>query len=87
MKVKDIIKAMGEYDPEEELIIDWWDKQCFDFMWNDNIEHPLDDTERRRLWNEMASSFVPSDFSTDTTWEDIWYSLEGAREKYPDKVA
>ena len=29
MKASDAIKYLQEYDDEEELIVTWWDRECF----------------------------------------------------------
>ena len=43
-KVKDAIKMLQEYlDPNESIVIDWWDKSLFEDM--HNIEIDNDDWE------------------------------------------
>lgn len=89
MKVKDIIKAMSEHDPEEELIIDWWDKSCFDYIWNDRFddEETLTEQDKLQLWNETAKWFRLSDHTVDSICEDISDALSSAELEDEEKVA
>ena len=89
MKVKDIIEAMSGYHPEEELIIDWWDKSCFDHICDDRFddEEQLSEQTRLQLWNQTAESFRLSEHTTDAMWEDIWDALSNPETEDEDKVA
>ena len=44
MKVKDVIEYMKEYNPEDELLVMWWDS---DVLYNDN------DTVSKEEWNKI----------------------------------
>ena len=35
MKVSDIIRQLSKYPPDEELVIAWWDRNCFS-RWDAN---------------------------------------------------
>jgi|TARA_R110000787_G_scaffold68032_2_gene152276 hypothetical protein len=40
MKVQDIIDVLNKKDPDEELIVAWWDQECFDVSketWDDKV--------------------------------------------------
>ena len=51
MKVKDLLLELQKYHPDTQLIVAYWDKECFKAM----------DTEARLLtdkeWNDVAKEF------------------------------
>ena len=51
MKVKDLLLELQKYHPDTQLIVAYWDKECFKAM----------DTEARLLtdkeWNDVAKDF------------------------------
>jgi hypothetical protein len=46
MKVKDVIEYMKEYNPEDELLVMWWDS---DVLYNDLENDPVSKEE----WNKI----------------------------------
>lgn len=71
MKVKDVIKNMQSYNPEDEVIILYWTKDYF----NDE-ENPLTD----EVWSKVVKEVVDDchlDFSSQAISEEI---LEVLRE-------
>ena len=65
MKVKDLIKIMQRYpDQEEELIVNWWDK--------DVIEEVLGKDITNEQWLEAEDQVMNSE------WEDTFLSIKYA---------
>jgi hypothetical protein len=65
MKVKDLIKIMQRYpDQEEELIVNWWDK--------DVIEELLGKDITNEQWLEAEDQVMNSE------WEDTFLSIKYA---------
>ena len=65
MKVKDVIKYMKEYNPEDRLLIMWWDA--------DVLASP-DDIVKNEEWNKIIDQTDGYDF--DGVNQDIYEILE-----------
>ena len=74
MKVKDVIKVLQErLDPEDEIIIDWWDKECFARIWEMD-DHLMDDYPPKDVWAKVVAewdewSAKGNNAITDEVWE------------------
>jgi len=56
MKVKYLIEQLKEYDPDDEIIVNWWDKQWF-----------IDWTDKNITDNQWSNIVVSGDEVLDTT--------------------
>ena len=65
MKVKDVIEYMKEYNPEDELLVMWWDS---DVLYNDN------DTVSKEEWNKIIDK--TDGYGFDGINNDIYEILE-----------
>ena len=69
MKVKDVIKVLQErLDPEDEIIIDWWDKECFSRVTEEDYPPIEAWVKVVNLWDEksMFGNMISNDI-----WEWI----------------
>jgi hypothetical protein len=64
MKVKDVIKNMQNYNPDDEVVILWWTKDIFDndvvisdYVWS-NVVKEIDDNHL-----DFASQVISDDIS------------------------
>ena len=65
MKIKDLIKIMQKYpDQEEELIVNWWDKDVMEELLGKDITN--------EQWLEAEDQVMNSD------WEDTYLSIKYA---------
>jgi hypothetical protein len=64
MKVKDVIKNMQNYNPEDEVIILWWTKDIFD---------DEDNTISDDVWSNVVKEVDDNhlDFSSQVISEEI----------------
>jgi len=62
MKIKDIIKYLEKYDPNDSLVIAWWDKDFYD------LDSSLN-------WAE-ACNFIMDDLDWSNITNDIEYALQ-----------
>jgi len=64
MKVKDVIKSMQNYNPEDEVIILWWTKDIFD---------DEDNTISDDVWSNVVKEVNDNhlDYSSQVISEDI----------------
>ena len=65
MKAKDVIEYMKEYDPEDELLVMWWD---FDTLYN-NYDNVTD-----KEWNKVINA--TDGYGFDGINQDIYEILE-----------
>jgi len=65
MKVKDVIKYMKEYNPEDRLLIMWWD--------SDALASP-DDIVKNEEWNKIIDR--TDGYGFDGVNQDIYEILE-----------
>lgn len=71
MKVKDVIKNMQDYNPEDEVVVLWWTKDIFD-----DEDNPLTDD----VWSKVVKTLDETtnlDFANQVISEEI---LEVLRE-------
>ena len=55
MKVSDVIRTLQEFhNPDEEVVIVWWDRQCFAFGSTDELP-------TMEQWNEAVRRFDDQD--------------------------
>lgn len=60
MKVKDAIKALKELDPNDEIIIAWWERKSFDL--------------KKKNWNEVVG-YIDSDFDWNAIHDELGYFI------------
>ena len=65
MKAKDVIEHMKEYDPEDELLVMWWD---FDTLYN-NYDNVTD-----KEWNKVINA--TDGYGFDGISQDVYEILE-----------
>jgi len=65
MKAKDVIEYMKEYDPEDELLVMWWD---FDTLYN-NYDNLTD-----KEWNKVINA--TDGYGFDGISQDVYEILE-----------
>jgi hypothetical protein len=56
MRVKYLIDQLKQYDPDDEIIVNWWDKQWF-----------IDWTDKNITDNQWSNMIVSGDEVLDTT--------------------
>jgi hypothetical protein len=67
MQVSQIVKVLQErYQPEDELIVDWWDKETFDLFCEHRGCTP-------QVWKEVVDMYENLDDSVQIA--DIWYDI------------
>jgi hypothetical protein len=64
MKVKDVIKNMQNYNPEDEVVILWWTKDIFD----DEV-HPITDEIWAKVVKDVDDNHL--DFSSQVISDEI----------------
>jgi hypothetical protein len=69
MRVKYLIDMLKKYNPDDEIIVNWWDKQWF-----------IDWTDKNITDNEWSNIVVAGDVVLDTT-QLAEQLLAAAREK------
>jgi hypothetical protein len=79
MKIKDVIKNMQDYNPEDEVVILWWTKDIFD----DNEEKVIDND----AWSNVVKILDDGnrlDFGTEMVYDSILDELieQGIRDGY-----
>ena len=79
MKIKDVIKSMQDYNPEDEVVILWWTKDIFD----DNEEKVIDND----AWSNVVKILDDGnrlDFGTEMVYDSILDELieQGIRDGY-----
>ena len=79
MKVSELLIQLQDYDPDTQLIVAYWDKECFESL--NTEERLLTDKE----WNVVAQSFEVQD-SDQMLGADIRTELENVM-KHEDIVA
>ena len=64
MKVKDVIKNMQDYNPDDEVVILWWTKDIFD---------DEDNTISDEIWSKVVKDVDDNhlDFSSQVISEEI----------------
>jgi hypothetical protein len=64
MKVKDVIKNMQNYNPDDEVVILWWTKDIFD---------DEDNTISDEIWSKVVKDVDDNhlDFSSQVISEEI----------------
>lgn len=60
MTVREVLSHFTRLDPDEKVLIGWWDKECLDpyLIRVDDAGHeiPLEDGEAAEVWREMMRS-------------------------------
>ena len=79
MKVSELQEVLKKYEPDTQLIVAVWDKECFKAM--DTEERLLTDSE----WNKVAEGFVMQ-FHDQMLGADIRKELEGLQKINDDKA-
>jgi hypothetical protein len=70
MKVKDVIKIFQERDPEEEILIDWWDRECFFRIFEE-------DYPSVEAWVKVVSQWDEKNISSMLN-NDVWEWINDA---------
>lgn len=71
MKAQDAIKWLSNYDPEQEIIIAWWDKDTSGYnLTEEQWQTIVDDVDKREYCWEMATE------SIDEAVHELGYDTE-----------
>lgn len=71
MKVQDAIKWLSNYDPEQEIIIAWWDKDTSGYnLTEEQWQTIVDDVDKREHCWEMVTE------SIDEAVHELGYDTE-----------
>lgn len=84
MKVKDIINILSKhYSEDDELIIDWWDKEIFDECLLDGNNERIDVPED--VWSFVVSRYEMPEHFASTINEDVIAMLKDEMRKGEQK--
>jgi hypothetical protein len=76
MKVSTVIEELKKLNPEEEIVVSWFDKQTYQDYYNDEEEvAPAE-------WEYVVKSLSDSDYY----WQQVNWTLEEAVEAIKGKV-
>jgi hypothetical protein len=79
MKIKDAIAVLQKMNPEEEVIIDWWDRRCFTRVIGDTRAD--DEIPFEHCWIEVVHEWEDMQTQNNLT-DEIWdWIHEGLVEK------
>jgi hypothetical protein len=79
MKIKDAIAVLQKMNPEEEVIIDWWDRRCFTRVIGDTRAD--DEIPFEHCWIEVVHEWEDMQTQNSLT-DEIWdWIHEGLVEK------
>ena len=74
MKVRDLIKTLqNTLDPDEEIIVDWWDRKCFSRVWDVDGDTTTDGYPPVEQWERAVKQW--EDWSRDGTnniTDEVW---------------
>lgn len=75
MLVKNVIKMLKGLNPDDEIVVAFWDAECFhgSVVNGDGEELPV---IPRELWNAFASDFDLRDHIQEQCWDDIQWGLQ-----------
>ena len=75
MKVSQVIKMLKELQPDDEIVVAFWDVDCFhgSVLNEDGVELPV---IPRNVWNAYASAFEFRDTIQEMCWDDIQWGLQ-----------
>jgi hypothetical protein len=75
MKVSKAIEMLKQMKPDDEIIIELWDAECFhgSVHGEDGAELPV---IPRNVWNAYASDFEFRDHIQERCWDDIQWGLQ-----------
>lgn len=77
MKVSTVIEELKKLNPEEEIVVSWFDKQTYQDYYNDEEEvAPAE-------WEYVVKSLSDSDYY----WQQVTWTLEEAVEAIKGKVS
>jgi hypothetical protein len=76
MKVSTVIDELKKLNPDEEIVVIWFDKQTYQDYYNDEIE--ITPAE----WEYVVKSLSDSDYY----WQQVTWTLEEAVEAIKGKV-
>lgn len=62
MKVSKALEMLSKHDPNEELIIEWWARDCAEI---DGEEIPLD------IWDKVAENYEFQEYTYSTMFDEI----------------
>ena len=74
MKVSKAVELLNAMKPDDEIIIEIWDKDCFRGAILDT--HGNEVPISQNLWNEFASDFTVRDTVIETVGDDIMWGLQ-----------
>jgi hypothetical protein len=69
MKVGQAIKYLSEYNPDDEIIIEWWSR---DFTEIDDKEIPVD------IWNWVADGYEFNEYTYSNMFNEIEQAIDEA---------
>lgn len=75
MKVSKAIAMLKEMNPDEEIVIEWWDVHCFH---GSVVDAHGDEVALipHEVWNRFASDFAVRETVIEGVYEDIQWGLQ-----------
>jgi hypothetical protein len=70
MKVQEVIKELQKLNPEDNIIIAWWEKSLVEEWFNDDAESQEKETIPEEIWEEVVEEV------NSTDWSDIGDYIE-----------
>jgi hypothetical protein len=70
MKVQEVIKELQKLNPEDNIIIAWWEKSLVEEWFNDDAESQEKETIPEEIWEEVVGEV------NSTDWSDIGDYIE-----------
>jgi hypothetical protein len=70
MKVQEVIKELQKLNPEDNIIIAWWEKSLVEEWFNHDAESQEKETIPEKIWEEVVEEV------NSTDWSDIGDYIE-----------
>ena len=66
MKVKTVIEMLQKLNPDEEIIVDWWERSMFSRVWDEDSS----DLPNESKWVEVVKEW--DEYEENHMTEEIW---------------
>jgi hypothetical protein len=70
MKVQEVIKELQKLNPEDNIIIAWWEKSLVEEWFNDDAESREKESIPEEIWEEVVEEV------NSTDWSDVGDYIE-----------
>jgi hypothetical protein len=84
MRVSDVIRILtDEYDPDDEIIIEWWSKTLFDSVFSERPDRHEGEFIPDEVWGDAVMSVENGEFGwQDWAFESMYSEVEESWERY-----